>query len=233
MSKEFYNQNRYSTSLKLLHRLEKTMTDKELFVKYLPILKEDEYEPFPIKAVGCTLFTESGKSPTSNFRVEITRNSVKAIEYAFYWDYDIQHLYDLEHAFVYLDKENTVCDVISSFHGRFYRQSSLSFEGVRPVLYIQPGKHALMAHPEYFRLFPDFEEACNVKAGIDGVAVPDFIQNVKFTDADNERIKAGIKERFSFTPSGSYRYAQDPSEYIMPADKLLEFISQSVNRELG
>ncbi len=208
------------------------MTDNELFYNFCPLLKEDEKEPFHIKAVGCRLFTESGKSPTSNFTIELTENSTRAIEYAFYWDYDIQHLYDLEHAFVYLDKENRIVDLISSFHGRFYRQSGITFEGIRPILYIQPGKHALMAHPEYFRLFPDHDKACNIKAGADGVAIPDFIKGVSFDETDNEKVKTYIKERFSFAPSGIYTETADPRDLITTPESLLVYIAESVNHEL-
>lgn len=208
------------------------MTDNELFINFCPVLKEDGHEPFHITAVGCTVFKESAKSPTSNFHVEVTGRTATVIEYAFFWDYDIQHLYDLEHAFVYLDKENRIIDLISSFHGRFYRQSAVSFEGQRPILYIQPGKHALMAHPEYFRLFPDFESACNTKAGADGVAVPDFITGVSSTKEDDRLTEAYIKRKFSFAPSGVYKTAADPRDLIRSAGSLLEFISMSVNREL-
>lgn len=217
----------------LNQRKDHTMTERELFQKYCPLLKEDEHEPFHITGIGCRLFTESGKSPTSNYRIELPDKGCKAIEYAFFWDYDIQHLYDLEHAFIYLDKENRITDLISSFHGRFYRQSDISFEGARPVLYIQPGKHALMAHPEYFRLFPDLESACNVKAGADGVAVPDMIKGIVHDKTDDARTEAYIKERFSFTPSGAYKTATDPRGLIQSPESLLSFVKSSVERELG
>lgn len=223
MSDRYYNLNQ---------RKDHTMTEQELFQKYCPLLKEDEHEPFHITGIGCRLFTESGKSPTSNYRIELPGKGYKAIEYAFFWDYDIQHLYDLEHAFVYLDKENRITDLISSFHGRFYRQSDVCFDGVRPILYIQPGKHALMAHPEYFRLFPDLESACNVKAGADGVAVPDFIKGVEHDKNDDAMTERYIKERFSFSPSGAYKTAADPRGLIVSPESLLEFITGSVNREL-
>ncbi len=208
------------------------MTDNALFTRYMPVLMEDIHEPFEIKKVACTLFKDRVKSPTSGFFTELASPAVTALEYAFYWDYDIQHLYDLEHAFVFIDKEGTVTDLISSFHGRFYRQSSVTFKGNRPVLYIQPGKHALMAHPEYFRLFVDFEKSCNEKAGIDGVALPDFIGGVSFTPDDNTAVGRFIKDSFSFSPTGSYKEAKDPSGLITDPESLFSFIRSRVSSEL-
>lgn len=208
------------------------MTDQTLFTRFMPVLMEDEHEPFEIKKVACTLFRESVKSPTSGFQTSIDPPSVCAIEYAFYWDYDIQHLYDLEHAFVFVDKEGAVTDLISSFHGRFYRQSSVTFKGNRPVLYIQPGKHALMAHPEYFRLFVDYGKACNEKAGIDGVALPGFIGGVSFTPDDSKAVARYIKDSFAFCPTGSYKEAKDPSGLITDPESLFDFIRSQVSSEL-
>lgn len=179
--------------------------DLSLFSKYCPVIYKDENEPFPLKAIGCTSYTMSSKSVSSKFNIEFSKDTYKVLEYAFYWDYDIQHLYDLEHAFLYLNDKGDVIDVISSFHGKFYRQSHVNFEGSHPILYTQPGKHALMAHSEYFNLYVDLVSACSEKAGADGILVPEFIAN-KFirTDIDDVLTENYIKDHFSFTPSFNY-----------------------------
>ncbi|HEY8422781.1 MAG TPA: hypothetical protein VIL05_13740 [Thermoclostridium sp.] len=79
--------------------------DKEIVKRYAPIIYFDEREPFYPIRTGCTIFTRPGPSPS--FRREICFNSeyIKyVIEYAIYWDFDIQHLYELEHVWIYVDE---------------------------------------------------------------------------------------------------------------------------------
>ncbi|WP_208978132.1 hypothetical protein [Pseudovibrio denitrificans] len=63
--------------------------------KFAPVLRLDRSEPWRPTAIGFTVFAEAGKSPSSKF--EIAPKADRVIEYAIFWDYDIQHLYDLEH----------------------------------------------------------------------------------------------------------------------------------------
>ena len=209
------------------------MTDHDLFKQNLPVFMEDYNEPFQMAGIGCTLFKDSRKSPSSRFYIEFSENTGTVLEYALFWHYDIQHLYDLEHVFLYLDHSGSVIDIVSSFHGKFYRQSDPEFKDGRPVLYIQPGKHAIMAHPEYFRLFVDFHECCNKKAGTDGVLIPDFLcDRLSKTENDDRLTEQYIKDKFSFAPSENYRPAKIP-ELITDWPGLKDYIVSSVNKELS
>ena len=46
------------------------------------------------------------------------KNGETVIEYAFFWDYDIQHMYDLEHIWVTVDSAGQICGCQASFHGQ-------------------------------------------------------------------------------------------------------------------
>src|SRR5690606_40547573 len=88
----------------------------------------DRMEPFRPVAVGYHVFYESGPSPSFPRVVELGEPAPArcqaVIEYAFWWDWDIQHLYELEHAWVYVgerseehtselqSRENLVCRLL-------------------------------------------------------------------------------------------------------------------------
>ena len=139
----------------------------ELAAAYVPHLRYDKAEPFSLEGIGYTVYRETAKSPSCRRTIEVPKGGA-AVEYAFYYDFDIQHLYDLEHSFVYLDGEGRVIGVESSFHGKFLNsmiEGVLEWEGSHPVLYVQPGKHAFLPAPDYFKLIIDRDTACNKNAG--------------------------------------------------------------------
>jgi len=199
------------------------------FMKYSPIFYKDANEPFTIQGIGCTEYKKSSKSVSSKFNIEFSKNTASVYEYAVYWDFDIQHLYDLEHVFVFVNEAGDVIDVISSFHGKFYRQSDVEFVYAHPVLYLQPGKHAIMAHPEFFKLYVDLILACNEKAGLDGILVPDFLEDkIKKTDRDDKRVSSYIKNTYSFTPAFEYIKEEYSMETLKPWKDLLAEIPERI-----
>ncbi len=179
---------------------------KELFLRYSPHIYQDKRDPFPIRYIGCTLFTE--KAPSNSFPKWAPdpgeADAQYIIEYAIYYDYDIQHMYDLEHVWVAVGHHGEVTDCWCSFHGMRLRAAGISsfrMEGDHPVLYSQPGKHALLPHPELFGLHPQFETACTVHAG-GGLLVPDmFRPALSTTEALDKKISGYIRSRFAFQPS--------------------------------
>ena len=96
---------------------------RALAARYAPIILFDLREPFLPLAAGYTLFTADAPSPS--FLREITLGATDrppaqlAIEYAIWWDWDIQHLYELEHVWVYLDAAGRVIHAEASWHGGF------------------------------------------------------------------------------------------------------------------
>lgn len=157
-------------------------------------------------AVGYTVLRRSGKSPSSTRMLTFHDGAATILEYAVFFDFDIQHMYDLEHVFVYLDADGKVVDVEASFHGRFFKsmfQGELEFEDqTHPVFYMQPGKHAMMPNPRFFYLYPELYAACNEQCGKDGFLVaPLFADRLK-TDSDlNAAVCRYLQKNFSFVPT--------------------------------
>ena len=82
---------------------EKEAEERErcLAEKYAPILQMDGKEPFKIVGVGYTLYENAKRSASCTRMIDPAQYGAEyCIEYAYYYDYDIQHLYDLEHLWV-------------------------------------------------------------------------------------------------------------------------------------
>ena len=62
----------------------------------------------------------SAPSPSFDRFIHFDTSRIRmVIEYAIYWDYDIQHVYDLEHVWIYVDHEGEIASCEASFHGRY------------------------------------------------------------------------------------------------------------------
>ena len=204
-------------------------TEAEQLVKsVVPHLRYDRLEPFPLIGIGYTLFEDDRqKSPSCRRIIEAPPGGI-AIEYAFYYDFDIQHLYDLEHAFVYLNRERKIIGVESSFHGKFLNsmiEGVTEFEDGHPVLYVQPGKHALLPAPEYFQLVIDRNTACNQNAGEAGFLISAMFEDRLYTDKRFDR-KVGeyIRHHYAFEPTWEFTEKSPDGriteELLMPYEQL-------------
>ena len=93
-----------------------------------------------------------------------------------WYDWDIGHLYDLEHVWVHVGADGAVIAVEASQHGR--REAMLvagsdlpELRDGRPVLYPEAGKHAHWAHPQqiYLEARQRLTVLCGPLAGHEGV----------------------------------------------------------------
>ncbi|MDE6169338.1 MAG: hypothetical protein K2G28_12875 [Acetatifactor sp.] len=201
--------------------------DRELAGRYVPHLRYDRREPFSLAGIGYTVNRSRAKSPSCRRFLEPPKSGA-VIEYAFYYDFDIQHLYDLEHSFVYLDQEGRIVGVESSFHGKFLNsliRDVLEIEDTHPVLYVQPGKHAFFPSPEYFQLVIDRDRACREEAGKDGFLIAPMFEGRLITDQGKDRkVEAYIREHFSFTPCWEFTErspdGKTAEELLMPYGEL-------------
>jgi hypothetical protein len=188
------------------------MTDHELALAHAPILLFDRREPFLPSRVGYTVLREPADSPV-DFRRQRdgptplafdVRGLDAVIEYAIWWDWDIQHLYELEAAWVYRGAEGEVLRVEASWHGRFNSMEvngAPPLRGARPVLYSQPGKHAFAASPDWFTPAEEFTEPCRDQPGTMGVLVTELFRGkISKTAADDRRVHQYLR-RQAFTPS--------------------------------
>ncbi len=147
------------------------LPDHALALRYAPILHFDENETIPVRAVGYTVFRETASSASFPKRtVTVPRNGT-VIEYAYYFDYDIQHMYDLEHIWVTVDSEENVAAAEASFHGKYLvllvpgLQGSLEPTDGHVHAFCQPGKHAFLPAGDLFRIVPRWDVCCDKEAG--------------------------------------------------------------------
>src|SRR5215211_7702353 len=151
--------------------------DLDLARRYAPVIYFDAAEPFLPLYAGYTVFRFAGPSPSFPRYITLEQPAVLAVEYALWWDWDIQHLYELEHAWVFVDTAGMVVGVESSQHGAS-AVGSFALQGGRPVLYAEPGKHALASERASLlerRSRTAFE--CGLRAGIGGVWVTPLFHN--------------------------------------------------------
>src|SRR5688572_15898387 len=113
--------------------------DLDLARRYAPVIYFDAAEPFLPYYAGYTVYRASGPSSSFPRYVAFEPPTVLAIEYAIWWDWDIQHLYELEHAWVYVDAAGAIIDVESSQHGASVA-TNFRLEDGHPVLYAEAGK---------------------------------------------------------------------------------------------
>lgn len=210
--------------------------EAEMAKKYMPHFLADKNEPFSIDAIGYTFFYEDGPSRSCRRKFTLPEACSCLIEYAVYFDFDIQHLYDLEHVFVYVGEDGSVLDVEASFHGMFLKSminGALAFEKTHPVMYLQPGKHAVMPDPSYFNLFIGTQEVCGRLAGNDGFLVAPMFEGRLETCAEtDEKVRQYIQENYAFTPSFCYEPVDSEAFLLMPWEKLDERIVQRMREWL-
>lgn len=204
---------------------------------YFPYLYYDKKEPFPVKLVGYHIFRYTGKSLSFDREIVVDRRKVDyVIEYAIYFDYDIQHMYDLEHIWIYVGKDGTVVDAECSSHGRFlncWRYRPIAEDGRRITLYSQPGKHAFFPEGNLFLLFSDYEEVCGEKAGADGLLIPPQLKGLAAGKASiNEQVRRKIQEEFAFRPSLEFEKREIPERCFLPEEELFPAIAERIHEML-
>ena len=203
------------------------MEKRECALLYAPIIYMDEKEPFDIKRVGYEVYEEDGAESVSfnrKFDFLNYKGTVKVIEYAYYLDYDIQHLYDLEHIWVYpgftsvfkkdeMEEEYLVHDGASS--------RVIYPKGTRLIMYSQPGKHAMFSNPRLMYLYPELFEACDRLCGINGLDAPEkYLKDINITPEENRKVAEYIKEKFSFEPVMRFQEKEIKHEDYIPWQEL-------------
>ncbi len=213
-------------------------SDKELAELYQPHIYHDLSDPFPIRLVGYTVFRERGVSQSFRNLELIPEDCAGGciVEYAVYYDYDIQHMYDLEHVWVEASAGGQVTRCWGSFHGmrlRVDRLGAFRLEGTHPVFYAEPGKHAFLPDPELFTLHDQFPACCREKAG-GGLLIPAMLAGQMETSAETDSMIRGyIREHYSFSPSGQYELKELRSEQFVTWSELKAQIPVLVRAEIS
>lgn len=147
--------------------------DQALAARHCPVLMCDARDPFAPQAIGWSVHHRPGPSPSCRHPLDLQPGEV-LIEYAIWYDWDIQHLYDLEHVWVRLHGTKVI-EVSASCHGARKAMDLTgglpALQDGRPVLYVEAGKHAHWADPVALRLQGGSAlcRACGPEAGQGGV----------------------------------------------------------------
>ena len=143
---------------------------EKLAVDHRPLLRCCRTEPYPPSRLGWFAATEPMLSLSSAF--ELVPRGAAVVEYAIWCDWDIGHLYDLEHVWVHVDDRGDVIAVEGSQHGRRVELTGCEVAAGRPVVYLEPGKHAVWSSPASMASEQSRVTAqCGPLAGNDGVHV--------------------------------------------------------------
>jgi phosphoglycolate phosphatase-like HAD superfamily hydrolase len=187
------------------------LTERDLAAQFAPILQVDLNEPYEPVAMGYTIFRSPAPSPSSKFVVQPL--GAMAIEYAIYYDWDIGHLYDLEHVWVHVGADGAVTRVEASSHGGRKVMDSANglpeMSGTRPVIYAEAGKHAHWASPAQISNSDRQKLAyqCGPLAGVEGVHLgnPFAARGDYVATAHDHRIARLKMLADAFVPSHLYR----------------------------
>lgn len=210
--------------------------ERAFVARFTPTLWFDAREPFLPLAVGYTLFREDAPSPSADHTVRLSAypGAVLAIEYAIWWDWDIGHLYELEHCWIYLDERHQpiACEV--SGHGAFRQllpADGLTFDGEHVQIYAEPGKHALAASPAGFEEArqPHPRGTTMELAGIQGLLVNSLFQDTLRSTPFADTLVRSYLARYAFEPSWCFekRVTLAPEQHV-PWPALREWVPRRV-----
>jgi putative hydrolase of the HAD superfamily len=194
--------------------------DLELARRHAPIVYFDLAEPFMPQLVGYRVLRRSGPSPSFDRYLTLELpdlgRAAAVVEYALWTDWDIQHLYELEHVWSYLDERGELLFAEASWHGRLgplTQDGRLSQEGGRPVAYAQPGKHAMAPTPEVFSRFDGlrvgFARACGPEAGDGGLLVTPLMRTRLERSSRADGLAKGWLRRRAFVPTWRFERRWD------------------------
>ena len=199
-----------------------TMRERgELAARYAPVVMLDEAEPFRPELAGYTVFLHSAPSLSFPRYVEVRPPARLAIEYALWWDWDIGHLYELEHVWVYVDSDGQIVNVEASWHGGYHEMRAngeIPLLDGHPVVYAEPGKHAMAPTPEWHtKRAAEVEAACTRLAGAGGVW-----ENILYgrPEVKNPRVDRYVRtflRRKAFVPTFRFtRRAEITPDILLP-----------------
>ena len=191
--------------------------DIELARRLAPVIRFGGNEPFLPSRVGISVLTAPGRSPSATLDITFEPGVAKVVEYAIWWDWDIQHLYELEHIWLKLDANDQVVGVEASAHGGIIPMTisdgALPLEEGRVTLVSAPGKHAFSATPEGQLPAAEITSvSCQELAGRGTILVNDMFRDalVGLTAEDHRVVKRYLQAR-AFLPSFQFNQRFDLS----------------------
>ncbi len=192
----------------------------DLAIQYAPYIYFDSKEPFMPVRIAVTLLKPGDASPSFNRTFQWDGEPLQAIiEYAIYWDYDIQHLYELEHVWIYVGQDGRVLDCEASFHGAYHNgmlEDRGNIEDETHVrLYSQPGKHAFRPSAADFERLPDLVSCASTDAGKQGLIITDILRGRMASTPEIDGMVERYLRTHAFIPSMKFeRYKMDPRIFV-------------------
>jgi glycerophosphoryl diester phosphodiesterase len=211
-------------------------TDYDLALRHAPRIRFDINEPFLPLVVGYTIFRKNGKSPSFPREIVLPENSVCAIEYAIWWDWDIQHLYELEHLWIYLDRDEKVVAADASWHGGFH--SMVDVDGIVPlednrlIVFSESGKHAFAPMIDWLlKRKPTTDKSCGKRSGRMGVHVTPLFEDLIHDRLPlNNNVVHAYLERLNFVPRYDFSQRFDLNNVVfVPWAAMFAWIPSRVN----
>lgn len=187
-----------------------TIADIALARRLAPVIRFGDNEPFLPSHVGISVLEAPGRSPSSRLDIGFEAGVAKVIEYAIWWDWDIQHLYELEHIWLKLDAADSVVGVEASSHGGKFAMKGadggLPLQDGRVTLVSTPGKHAFTATAEEQGKTQELTTVCCQElAGRDGVLINDmFRAELDGVTAEDQRAVKRYLQARAFLPTFSF-----------------------------
>ncbi len=210
--------------------------DYALAQRHAPLIRFDAREPFLPLAVGYSVFRADGSSPSFPRQVTLPPGSTAAIEYAIWWDWDIQHLYELEHIRVFVGPDDRPMAADASWHGGMHPMrtddGSLPTENGRVCLFSESGKHAFAPLTDWLiERRAETDRHCGRESGSDGLIVPPVFAGLIHDKTPlNDQLARTFLERQAFQPSYDYSQRFDLAQAaFVPWPSLFEWIPRRVN----
>lgn len=179
-----------------------TSADIALARRLAPVIRFCDNEPFLPSRVGITVLDAPARSPSTGLPIAFEPGVAKVIEYAIWWDWDIQHLYELEHIWLKLSADDSVLAVEASAHGGKFAMrlpdGALPLEAGRVTLVSTPGKHAFTATPDDQAKHAELTTiCCQELAGRDGILINDMFRAAlgEVTPEDHRAVKRYLQSR--------------------------------------
>lgn len=219
------------THFDTLNKTHFSQADAQLALRHAPLIQFDVKEPFFPSVAGYTIFRQNGPSPSFPREILLPPGAVTGIEYAIWWDWDMQHLYELEHIWVYLDADEKVVAAEASWHGG-YNSMTLSdgsppLKDNRVILYSEPGKHAFAPVKDWMlERAPTTQKGCTTQAGVMGVHVTPLFEGIIQTrTVVNNRLVHTYLTTKTFEPTFDFSNVFDLSTVThVPWDNLFQWI---------
>jgi glycerophosphoryl diester phosphodiesterase len=216
-------------------------TLRDLAYHYAPYIRFDAREPFLPLAAGYTVFTQDGPSPsyTKGRTIRLAPSgeapAATTIEYAIWWDWDIGHLYELEHVWVYIDEQGQVVRGEASWHGDYHdmrHDGALVVEDGHLAVYSEPGKHAFAPTPQWFRQrWAEMKRLPTTDlAGLGGVLVARYFRGQIQKTPLADRLVCTYLARHGFEPAWEFeqRFCFERDQ-LVPWPALRAWIPRRVN----